>query len=139
VNLEGFAGAVRELAERADGELASTCAEEAGKDFLAILRVVTPKRSGRLAASEKVDAVTGGGAEATAVVGAHTVYAAFREHGGTITRKLPLPHVLGTPETGFFGHSVSQAGSHYFEKAEGLSKGPIAAACLQALNRFLTL
>ena len=139
MNLQGFAGDVRALAGRAEAGLATECAEAAGKDFLAILRVTTPKRTGRLADSEKVDAVTGGGAVATAVVGAHTVYAAFREHGGTITRKLPPPHVLGNPEVGFFGHSVTQAGSHYFARAQGLAQGPIAAACRRALDEFLVL
>jgi hypothetical protein len=137
VNLEGFAGEVRALAGRAEAGLAREACTEAARDYLAILRHVTPKRTGRLADSETIDSITGGGAVAVAVVAPHTVYAAFREHGGTITKH--SPGSLGTPAVGFFGHSVTQAGSHYMERAEGLAAGPVRGACQMALDRFLTL
>ena len=137
VNLGEFAAELKGLAERADADLARTCAEEAGRDFLAILRMVTPKRSGHLAASESLDSVSGGGAVAVAIVGAHAKYAEFREHGGTITKH--SPGSLGTPAVGWFGHSVTQKGSHYFEKAEGLAGPQIAEVCRATLSRFLTL
>lgn len=136
MNLAEFAAEVRALAERADAELARTCAEEAGRDFLTVLRMVTPKRSGHLADSESLDSVTGSGAVATAIVGAHAVYAEFREKGGTI--HVRNAKVL-TDGVSFFGKSVTQRGSHYFEKAEGLARPEIAAACEATLRRFLTL
>lgn len=137
MNLGEFAGAVKELAGRCEAELAREACAEAARDYLAILRAVTPKRTGRLAESEKIDSISGGGAVATAVVAPHTVYAAFREHGGTITKH--SPGSLGTPAVGWFGHSVFQAGSHYMERAEGMAKGPVAAACQQALDRMLVI
>lgn len=137
VNLGEFAAALRGLAERAEADLAPQCAEEAGRDFLAVLRAVTPKRTGHLMESESLDSVTGGGAVAEAVVGAHAVYAEFRNNGGTITRH--GPGSLGTPAVGFFGHSVTQRGSHYFERAEGLAVSQIQAACQGVLDRFLVL
>ena len=137
MNLEGFAAEVRALADRAETDLAAACAGEAGRDFLAVLRMVTPKRTGHLADSESLDSVTGGGAVASAVVGAHAVYAEFRNNGGTITKH--SPGSLGTPAAGFFGHSVTQRGSRYFERAEGLAGSVIAAACQAKLAEFLTL
>jgi len=137
VDLAGFAAAVRALAGRAETDLAPACAGEAGRDFLAVLRAVTPKRTGHLADSESLDSVTGGGPVAIAVVGAHAVYAEFREHGGTITKH--TPGSLGTPAVGFFGHSVTQRGSHYFETAEGLAGPAIEAACQAKLAEFLHL
>lgn len=137
MNLEGFAAAARDLAARAETGLAREACTAAARDYLAILRAVTPKRTGRLANSETIDSITGSGAVAVAVVAPHTVYAEFREHGGTITRH--GPGSLGNPEVGWFGHSVTQAGSHYMEKAEGLARGPVAAACRIALDRMLVL
>lgn len=137
MNLGEAAGAFRALADRAESDLAREACEEAARDYLAILRAVTPKRTGRLAASETIDSVTGGGAMAVAVVAPHTVYAAFRDRGGTITKH--SPGSLGTPAVGFFGHSVTQAGSHYMARAEGMARGPVSAACRAAADRFFTL
>lgn len=135
--LSAWAGRLREAASRVESDLALTVAREQARDFLAIERAVTPKRTGRLADSETVDALTGGGSHAEAVVSPHTVYAHFRENGGTITRKLPPPHVLGTPATGFFGHSVTQAGSHYVERAQGIAAGPLHAVAESVTAEFL--
>lgn len=137
MDLAEFAGALRGLADRAETELAPECAEEAGRDFLTTLRAVTPKRTGHLMDSESLDSVTGGGPVATAIVGAHAVYAEFRNNGGTITRH--GPGSLGTPAVGFFGHSVTQRGTHYFEKAEALARPAIEAACRAKLAEFLVL
>ena len=68
MNLAEAAAAARAMATRAEASLALEACEEAAKDYLAILRFVTPKRSGALADSEHIDAVFGGGARATAVV-----------------------------------------------------------------------
>ena len=137
MNLGEFAGAVKDLAARCETSLARDACTEAARDYLAILRHVTPKRTGRLADSETIDSIAGGGAVAVAVVAPHTVYAAFREHGGTITKH--SPGSLGTPAVGWFGHSVYQAGSHYMEKAEGLASGPVRGACQMVLDRMLVL
>jgi bacteriophage HK97-gp10 putative tail-component len=136
VDLAEFGGALRDLADRAETELAPECAREAGTDFLAILRAATPKRTGHLADSESLDSVTGGGSVATAVVGAHAVYAEFREHGGTI--RVRNAKVL-TDGVSFFGKQVTQRGSRYFEKAEGMARPAIEAACQAKLAEFLTL
>lgn len=143
MNLDEFAAAAGTLADRAEEGLARDCAEEAARDYLTVLRAVTPKRTGHLMDSETVDSVTGSGAYAEAVIGAHAVYAAFREHGGTITRHLPRPHVLGNPAVGFFGRgnpaTVTQRGSRYFEKARAASGPAIEEACRSVLAEFLTL
>lgn len=137
MDLAEAAAAFRKIAERAEAELALTACREAARDYLAVLRAVTPKRSGALMESERIDAVTGGGTHATAIVAPHIHYAAFRNYGGTITRH--KPGSLGTPAVGFFGHSVTQAGSHYMERAEGLSRGPVAEACRRVASEFFTL
>ncbi|HZR50116.1 MAG TPA: HK97 gp10 family phage protein [Streptosporangiaceae bacterium] len=137
MNLGEAAAAFRAIAERAESGLAREACEEAARDYLAVLRMVTPKRSGRLAESERIDSVTGGGTFAVAVVAPHTRYAAFRNYGGTITRH--KPGSLGTPAVGFFGHSVTQAGSHYMERAEGAAAGPVSAACRAVAGRYFTL
>lgn len=137
MNLGEAAAAFRALADRAESGLAREACEEAARDYLAILRAVTPKRTGRLAASETVDSVAGGGTRAVAVVAPHTVYAEFRDRGGTIYAR--NHRVLGNPDVGWFGKSVTQAGSHYMARAEGMAKGPVAGACRAAADRFFTL
>ena len=135
--LSAWAAKVAEAAARIESELAVAVVKTQARDFLAIERAVTPKRTGRLADSETIDALTGGGSHATAVVSPHVVYAHFRENGGTITRKLPWPHVLGPYGGPYFGHSVTQAGSHYVERAQGMASGPLAAAAEMVLAEFL--
>jgi hypothetical protein len=143
VDLGEAAAAFREMAARAESELALVACREAAKDYLAILRIVTPKRTGALADSEHIDAVFGGGTHATAVVAPHKVYADIVNDGGTVTRHLPRPHVLGNPAVGFFGHgnpaTVTIKGRGYMEKAAGAAKGPVAQACQRAADEFFTL
>ena len=144
MNLAGAATAFRDMAGRAKSGLALAACEEAAKDYLAILRVVTPKRTGALAESETIDSISGGGTHARAVVAPHKVYAAFREHGGTIHAKAGLgrkgmrPHTLHWEGGGFPLH-VTQAGAHYMEKARGAAAGPVALACQRAADEFFTL
>jgi hypothetical protein len=135
---EWAAKLARDAALMQDG-MAEAIVREQARDFLAVERIVTPKRTGRLAESEKVDAVMGGGSHAEAVVSPHTVYAHFRENGGTITRHLPPPHVLGPYGGPYFGHSVTQAGSHYVERAEGIAAPLMAAVAEQVLEETLDL
>ena len=137
MNLAGFAAEVRAVAGRAEAELAPECARVAAREFLAALEVTTPVLTGALRASEHVMGITGGGPVAVAEVGSELIYAKFRNDGGTITRH--GPGSLGTPAVGFFGHSVTQAGSHYMEAAAGLAEGPIRAACVIKLDEFLHL
>ena len=142
MNLDEFAARMQAVTDRAEEGLARDCAEEAGRDFLAVLRVVTPKRTGHLMESESLDSVTGSGPTAQAVVAAHARYARFRNDGGTITAKKKNrrgQYMLGTPAAGFFGRSVTQRGAHYFERAEAQSQTEIEAACRAALDRYLTL
>lgn len=124
------------MAERCEASLALDCAEAGAKDAVAVLRVVTPKRSGRLADSEVVNSVTGSGTVAVADYGPHTVYDEFRNRGGTI--HVRNAKVL-TDGVTFFGKSVTQAGSHYMEKGSDAARGPVAAACEAVLERFLVL
>jgi hypothetical protein len=137
VNLAEFAAEIRVLAGRAEAELAAECARVAGKEMLAALEVTTPVRSGALRQSERVFSITGGGPVAVAVVGSDLIYAKFRNDGGTI--HVRRAKVLGTPAVGFFGKSVTQAGSHYMERAEAEAAGLIQAMCAITLAEFLHL
>ena len=137
VNLAEAAAAAKALTDRAEATLASECVRAAAIEFLAALYVTTPVRTGALRASEHVFGISGGGAFAVAEVGSDLVYARFRNDGGTITRH--GPGSLGTPEVGFFGHSVTQKGSRYFERAEAEARGPIAVACRAKLAEIVRL
>jgi hypothetical protein len=136
VDLAGVAAAVKGIADRADAELASECARTAAREFLGALQVTTPVETGALRESERIFGVSGGGAVAVAVVGSELLYARFRNDGGTI--RVKRAKVL-TDGTRFFGKQVTQAGSHYMEKAEAEAVGPIAAACRAFLDEFLVL
>ena len=133
--LSDWAAKLSAAADRMEAELAVTVCREQAKDFIAIERIVTPKRSGALAGSEHVDSVTGGGAHAEAIAGPHIIYARFRNDGGTITRKLPWPHVLGTGP--WYGHQVTQKGSHYVERAEADAAGIMGGVAEGVLGEFL--
>jgi hypothetical protein len=136
-----WAAKLAAAAERIESELAITVCREQAKDFLAIERAVTPKRTGALADSETVDGVTGGGTHAVAIVSPHIIYAQFRNDGGTITRKKPRPAVLGSYGGPYFGRgnpaTVHQAGSHYVERAQGMAAGPLAGVAEMVLAEFL--
>jgi hypothetical protein len=134
LNLSEFAAALDKAAAAVETTAARECAADAGQAFLQVLRGTTPVLTGELRASERVDSIRGGGTFAVATVGAHTVYAAFREHGGTIHVK--NARVLSDGHS-FFGKSVTQAGSHYFERAEAAAGGPIEAACRETITRIL--
>lgn len=136
MNLAEFAGAVRELAVRAEAELAGECARAAAREFLAALDVTTPVRSGELRRSMHTFSVSGGGAVAIAIIGSDLIYAKFRNDGGTI--RVKRARVL-TDGAHFFGKEVHQHGAHYMEAAEGMAAGPIRAACQIELDRFLHL
>jgi len=138
VNLAEFAAAMRDVAVRADAELASECARVASREYLAALAVTTPVLTGALRESEHVMSLSGGGAVAVAEVGSELIYAKFRNDGGTITSHGPWP--LRNRETGqVFGRQVTQAGSHYIERAADWAEGPIAAACQVKLDEIVTL
>lgn len=134
MNLGEFAAALDKAAAAVETTAARECAADAGQAYLQVLRGTTPVLSGELRASERVDSVRGGGTFAVATVGAHTVYAAFREHGGTI--RVKNARVLSNGSA-FFGKSVTQAGSHYFERATREAGGPVEAACQDTISRIL--
>lgn len=129
-----LAAALRRAASEIDAHGAMDCAQEAGHEFLVALRSSTPVLTGALRASERIDSLRGGGTDATATIGAHTVYARFRNDGGTITVKRASVLTNGTE---FFGKSVTQAGSHYFETAETRAGPEIKAACQRVIDRIL--
>lgn len=150
MNLGEAAAAFRAMAARCEETMALEACEEGAKDYLAILRIVTPKRSGALAESEHIDAVFGGGLRATAVVAPHIRYAAFREYGGTISAKdgevwktvngksRMYRHTLHWDGGGFPLH-VTQQGAHYMEKARGPGAAAVAQACAMVAARMITL
>ena len=137
-----WAGELRAAADRMSTGLALEVVREQARDFLAVERAITPKRTGKLAGSETIDAIEGGGAHATAVVSPHTVYAEFRENGGTIHahgglgRKGMRPHTLHWDGGGFPRH-VTQQGSHYVERSEAAARGMMNGIADQVLERFL--
>jgi hypothetical protein len=141
VNLSEAATAYREMAEHCEESLALDCAKAGSKEYLAGLDVTTPVLSGALRRSEHVDAVFGSGTHATAVVAPHIIYGRFRNDGGTITAKGPWP--LRNAATGQVfsrpGGSVTQAGSHYMERAEDEVRGTMPAAMQIILAEYLTL
>jgi hypothetical protein len=143
VNLAEAAGAMRAVQARCEASLARDAAEAAAKDLVAILRIVTPKRSGALADSEIVNFVAGGGTHAVANYGPHKIYDKFRNDGGTISahaglgRKGMRPHTLHWAGGGFPLH-VTQAGSHYMERGEAAGRSAAEQACRVVLDSFLT-
>jgi hypothetical protein len=135
LNLAEFAAAARDLAARAEASLAHDCAEAGANVFLPILRSTTPVLSGHLRDSERLDLLSGGGPVAVAVVSPHTVYAEFRETGGTI--RVKRAKVL-TDGSRFFGKQVTQAGSHYVERAHEAARGPVEVAMQMVADRFFS-
>ena len=136
--LSDWAAKVAEAAERIEDGLAVEVARAQARDFLATERVITPKRTGALMESETVDAVTGGGTHAVALVSPHIIYAHFRNFGGTITSKGPWP--LRNRATGqVFGRQVTQAGSHYVERSEAAAEGRLQATAEMVLEEFLDI
>ena len=134
MNFSEAAARFRAATDRAEASMARDCAAAGARAFLPIERSVTPVLSGRLRESEAVKAVTGGGSYAEAVVSPNTVYAHFRNFGGTITVR--RAKVLGTPAVGFFGRSVTQAGSHYVERAHAAAIGPVQVAIKMRAETF---
>lgn len=134
-DLGELAGALRRAASELESHGAIDCAGQAGHAYLVVLRDVTPVLTGELRASESVDSERGSGTRAVATIGAHTDYAAFRNDGGTITAKR-FPQ-LGNPSAGWFGKSVTQAGSHYFASAGAAAQGPVADACGKVIDGIL--
>jgi len=141
VTLDEFAADVREIAQHAEMDLAMDACQTGSRAFLAVLRAVTPKRSGRLAASETVTGPFGSGARATAQVGPHCVYAEMENDGGEISahpgkgRKGKGRHTLHFEET--FALRVHHKGSHYMEKADALGRAVVAAAVAKIAAEFL--
>lgn len=135
MTLAEFAAKLRAAADRAETELAGQMVTAMERDYLAVLRIMTPKLTGALADSEYPDFIRVSGTHAEAVVGPHIVYARFRNDGGTITSKGPWP--LRNKATGqVFGRSVTQAGSHYMERAHDAAQGACHVAAQAAVDRF---
>jgi len=113
--------------------MARDCAAAGARAFAPIERAKTPVLSGRLRESETVKAVTGGGSYAEATVAPNTVYAHFRNFGGTI--RIRRAKVL-TDGVNFFGKEVTQAGSHYVERAHAAAVGPVQVAIKMRAESF---
>jgi len=134
VNLQEAASRARAVSDKAQGSLARDCARAGANEFLAELHVTTPVETGALRASERVWRVFGGGASAQAIVGPNIIYGAFRNFGGTI--RVRRAKVL-TDGTRFFGRQVTQAGSHYMERAEDAAEGTMRASMAAILSDYL--
>ena len=134
--LAAFAGKLREVADRAEESLAVDACRMGAREYLAVLQEETPVRSGALRGSERIWRVTGGGEQATAILGPNIIYDRFRNYGGTITVR--RAKVL-TDGVSFFGKSVTQAGSHYMERAEGPGAAALAVACKVTAAEFFEL
>ena len=143
--LAEFAAALRACADRCESSLALEAASEGVDKYLTVLRAVTPKRSGALAASEVVNSLSGGGTHAVATAGPHKIYAVFRNDGGSIDAAARwiyhgnrrYRHTLFFDGT--FALHVTQAGSHYMERSEGPGRGAVASACAEVAARMVSL
>ena len=136
--LSEFAARLREIADRAESGLALEACRMGSREYLAVLQEETPVLSGDLRASEHVWSVSGGGEHAVAIAGPDIIYDRFRNDGGTIRSKGPWP--LRNRATGqVFGRSVTQAGAHYMEKAEGPGRAALAQACKVTADEFFEL
>lgn len=154
-SLGELAAALRRAADDLALRGATECAKEAGQEYLQVLRGNTPVRSGELRASERVSSIRGSGTRAVATIGAYTIYARFREFGGTITAHdrsrggwVGAPRIVGGHlqghhtlhwggEPGHFAMSVTQVGSFYFERTNREAGPRIAAGCQRAIQGIL--
>ena len=139
-----WAGKLSDAAAKMDAGMAITVVREQAKDFLAIERIITPKKSGALASSEAINSISGGGTHAVASVSPHRVYAQFREDGGTIHAHERMVtgrngrlyrHTLHFD--GVFAMHVTQAGAHYVEKSEAAARGALESAAASVMAEFL--
>lgn len=134
--LSEFAGKLREIADRAEADLAIDACRMGAREYLAVLQGNTPVLTGALRSSEHVWRVTGGGEHATAIAGPNIVYDRFRNDGGTI--RVRRAKVL-SDGVSFFGKSVTQAGSHYMERSEGPGQAALTVACRVTAAEFFEL
>jgi hypothetical protein len=134
--LDEFAAQARALAARAEASLARDVAEAGAKELLAAMFTVTPVKTGKLRSTETVQAVSGGGDFAVALVGPDIIYDKFRNDGGTI--HVRNAKVL-TDGTSFFGKQVTQRGAHYMERAEEEGRPLIAAMAAIVVDEFIRL
>ena len=135
MNVQELAAKLRETAAKAEASLAREVVTEMTRTYVTVLKTRTPVLSGKLKASEYPDWITGDGAHAEAAAGPHTVYAHFRNDGGTIKAKR-FPQ-LGNPQVGFFGKQVTQAGAHYMEKGHVNALASCHGAAQAITDRFL--
>ena len=133
MNFADAAARFKAATGRAEASMARECAAAGARAFLPVEKSKTPVLSGRLRDSEAVKAVTGSGTYAEAVVSPHRIYAHFRNFGGTITVR--RAKVL-TDGVNFFGRSVTQAGSHYVERAHSAAIGPVQVAIKMRAESF---
>lgn len=135
-----YAAKLRAVADALETRVALDVCEAQALVFQAVERSVTPVRSGRLRDSETIDSLSGGGTHAEATVAPHTVYAQFRNDGGTITAKdeparSGRTHASGKPYRhslafagGGFAMKATQKGAGYVEKAQSRAPGPMRQA-----------
>jgi len=139
-----WAARLDETAARAGAELAVTVAREQARDFLAIERIITPKRTGALADSETVNSVSGGGTHAVASVSPHKIYAEMEEDGGVIRahgglgRKGKRPHTLHW-EGGGFPLEVTHVGKGYVKRSEAAARGILDGVAERVTAGFFDL
>jgi hypothetical protein len=124
---DDLAGRWEAVADRCATSLAIDVCRAQAERFVDVERLVTPKRTGALADSERIDMIGGGGAWAIAVVSPHKIYAGIENFGGTIEaqgqskRNPRYAHVLAFD--GIFARKVHHPGKGYVAKAEGAARG----------------
>lgn len=136
MNFAEFAAAARAMADRAEESLALEVAQRGARELLAAMEIATPVLTGKLRSTEHVQSVAGNGSHAVALVGPDIIYDRFRNDGGTI--RVKRAKVL-TDGTRFFGRQVTQAGSHYMERAEDEARPMVAAIAQIVVDEYVRL
>ena len=157
MDLRDFADRLSKAYEDVTDHGALDACEKAARQFKDELQFNTPVLTGALRDSEDLDSLTGSGESATAVVSTHLpLYAAFREHGGTIrahdrprggwtgepTGVFPRrwgihQHTLHWPG-GPFPLEVHQAGSWYMRRTvDWANSGPAAQTARDAVLQII--
>jgi hypothetical protein len=152
-----LAAALERIKAAVDSRSGEVCIKAMAPVALRYLQQATPVLTGRLRGSERVDSLSASGRHGEAFIAPHTVYARFRNDGGTITPKhMTKPKVVSyTTKRGkrvtyttksrlgylkFNGHyaqKVKQAGDGYIERGTAAGEGPCRDAASAALGRLI--
>jgi|SRR5580698_8401680 hypothetical protein len=130
-----LAAALERIKAAVDSKSGEVCIKAMAPVALRYLQQATPVETGRLRGSERVDSISASGTHGEAFIAPHTVYARFRNDGGTIHVK--RAKVLSNGVS-FFGKQVTQAGDGYLERGTEAGEGPCRDAASAALGRLIS-